>query len=608
MAGYKNSPTGILDDNRGAVKVSRHWHDLSMTRDTSLPIGKVVPIYNKLFQGNTRLKINTHYALQTNATNSPVFTRLDMVATTVYCPIRLYVPDLYGNNFQEIDSIPDIPLPLFDIFDDGSSDSHRVITIGSLLHRLGYPAIYTDESGHVRPVLKNGATISPLYTADFNEAYLVYNSLSVYAYYDACRYLFADAYDKNIPFEHATVIEDLVMGSDSIITRQYRVLREEYIYDYDVLVSLIYRAKGFASRLDGGNYADVRSWVLTDTVLSGAFGDLPPVSLISSISSGSQSRPTTSWPLDNITTHEGLFPALFKPDLFSAYYDSEETDKLAIMTSGNIQSIRVAQADYNLKASILVRGKQYDKYNEVINGGNVSINDSPVFCGSDYVRIQFQDIVSTAQTENQPLGTPTSRGYGAEFDTPRIDFVTQEPGILLTLCSVVPRVSHNNAVKPEHRYRNFGDIPNRFFDGVGFQDLRAGDMNYTGAPGLDDLSVGSQAYYMEAMVDYDIVDGLLATSGYKSYTLHRQYDLGSDLPESSTLYDEILNDPQILLDLEYGKYMRGSDYEYIFPAYAPLSVEGRAKAQQLDNIFAQIHFDIRAYQPLTNQVITTNSI
>lgn len=224
----------------------------------------------------------------------------------------------------------------------------------------------------------------------------------------------------------------------------------------------------------------------------------------------------------------------------------------------------MAQADYNLKASILVRGKQYDKYNEVMNGGNVSINDSPIFCGSDYVRIQFQDIVSTAQTENQPLGTPTSRGYGAEFDTPRIDFVTQEPGILLTLCSVVPRISHNNAVKPEHRYKNFGDIPNRFYDGVGFQDLRAGDMNYTGVPDLDNLSVGSQAYYMEAMVDYDVVDGLLATSGYKSYTLHRQYDLGSNLPVGNALRQEILDNPAILLDLEYGKYMRGSDYEYIF--------------------------------------------
>lgn len=607
MSGYKNSPTGILDDNRGTVKVSRHWHDLSTTRDTSLPIGKVVPIYNKIFQGNTRLKINTHYALQTNATNSPVFTRLDMVATTVYCPIRLYVPDLYGNNFQEIDSIPDIPLPLFRT--SWNDPEPFAITIGSLLHRLGYPALHSDENSTLFPIFKNGDTPFDFAVRDqVTSLYSDYNSLAVFAYYDACRYLFADAYDKNIPFEHASITETIVGEDLASSYRRYDVLRDEYLFNYDNLVSLIYSAKGFSLSSNNSAYSNYKGWVLSSNSEDSSFGIKPYTTLLSSLIIGSQSRGTYDWPLDNITTHEGLFPALFKPDLFSAYYDTEETDKLAITTSGNIQSIRVAQADYNLKASILVRGKQYDKYNEVMNGGNVSINDSPVFCGSDYVRIQFQDIVSTAQTESQPLGTPTGRGYGAEFDTPRIDFVTQEPGILLTLCSVVPRVSHNNAVKPEHRYKNFGDIPNRFYDGVGFQDLRAGDMNYTGVSLVDDLSVGSQAYYMEAMVDYDVVDGLLATSGYKSYTLHRQYDLGADLPAGNELRDEIFENPAILLDLEYGKYMRGSDFEYIFPAYAPLSVEGRSNAQQLDNIFAQIHFDIRAYQPLTNQVITTNSI
>lgn len=578
MAGYKNSPTGVLKDDRGDVQVNRHWHDLSHGRITSLPFGKVVPIYNKFVQGNTKVKMDNTYAVQTNATLSPVFSKVDITATVVYCPIRLYVYGLYGNNYQEIDEIGDISLPHLDDPYDSAQINH-ICGVGSILHRLRYPGFY-EVDGYIFPLFEDSK--SSILSHEVTNPHNSLNAVSILAYYDACRYFYADAYDKNIPFE-ASVVTAGIQDDIQVQT----LTRIEYMVDYDKLVESIY-----AFRF-GREDILIPGVITPDDTL-----DFPsfPVVFCSRLSTGTKFAPMQL--VGNaMQMHDGLFPCTFKPDFFNAWYDSDETEKLVITSTGTIQSIRLAQADFNLKASILVRGKRYNDYNNVLNGGDLSMNDHPIFCGSDYLELGFQDIVSTATTENKPLGTPVARGFGRNFKTPTIEFTTHEPGVLLVLASCVPDVAHRNETLVDHTYLEFKDIPNRFYDGVGFQDLRAGLANFTGTA-IDDFAVGSQAFYMEAMVGYDIVDGLLATAGYDSYAFTRRYGL-NELEQ---------DDPEIIIDLCYGKYFRTGDYEYIFPAYAPINADGLASAPQLDNIFLYADIDVRFYQPLTNQVITTNSI
>lgn len=582
MSGYKNSPTGVLDDNRGEVSVRRNWHSLESKRYTSLPFGKVVPIYNKILQGNTIVKMDPHYAIQTNPAVSPVFSSVSISTTTVFCPVRLYVYGLYGNNYQELDDISDIILPYFN--PDSTDIYNRGIFIGSLMSRLRYPMLWERQdssSSDTRPVMSNGKnflndgnSFTPIYEETFN-------CLAVLAYYDACRYFYADAYDKNLPFESSTIS----VGFASDGTQEITVGRNLFYYDYDRLVEQIY------------DFKFGRTSALSLCALSfNQVGDVAYfIPQCSELSVGSQFNPD-AFKADTFQVHDGLFPCTFKPDYYNCFYDSDEVDKLVVSTSANIQSVRLAQADFNLKASVLVRGRRYKDYNEVLTGADLSINDSPIFCGSDYIDVAFQDIVSTAKTEGAPIGTPVSRGYGKRFDTPRVEFTTQEAGVLLVLASAVPEVAFNNEVDRQHSYRFFSDIPNRFYDGVGFEDLSAFNLNFTNSS-IDNLSVGSVPFYMELMTGYDIVDGLLATQGYKSYTFTRQFDL---LLEDATAEE--------LLDRQYGKYFNTGDYEYIFPAYAPINADGYSATPQLDNIFLYCDFNIRVYQPLTNQVIATNSI
>lgn len=586
MAGYKNSPTGVLNDDKGRVSVSRHWHDLSHKRITSLPFGKVVPILSEFLQGNTKVKLDTKYALQTNPTVSPVFSRVDITTTAILCPIRLYVHGLYGNNYEEIDLIEGLNLPTFTTsFDPGLGGA---VLPGSLLARLQYPRVailpVTGDVDHkLCTIYERSLTqMSGVQLSSF-DLFNEYNCLSVLAYYDACRYYYADAYDRNLPFELSFVSRE---------ADHYRLQRQEYFIDADKLVKGVFSFR-FVENL---HLPLDDAWTIASAIDNNGYLNSWLPGLIPGLESNVDNF--RDFPVDHLTCHDGLFPCTFKPDYLTAFYDVDEVEKLVVTTAGNIQSIRLAQADFNLKASILTRGKRYSDYNEVMTGAELSLSDHPIFCGSDRITVAFQDIVSTASTSNQPLGTPVARGYGKSYDTPRIEFTTQEASVLLVLAQAVPEVAHKSAFPRHHRYMQFGDIPNRFYDATGFQDLQGQDINFTGIEALDLLSVGSQPFFMESMVKYDVVDGVLATSGYKSYTFTRQFDYS------------LIGQGEIdaFVDIEYGKYFSTGDYEYVFPAYAPLSAEGLSQAPQLDNIFLLADFDFRVYQPLTNQVITTNSI
>lgn len=589
--GYKNSPTGILDDQKGGVGVNRHYHDLSRMRATSLPIAKVAPILNIFLQGNSHVKMNPRYAVVTNPTVSPVFSPIDVTSVTVFCPLRLYSRGLYGNNFLEVDNIDDIAFAQMagghqKINDDTNGFA---CLYGSLLNRLGYPCFINNGNEVVYPLNRRNQFSYDWYEAEPNNdlPFFGLNALSVLAYFDSCRYFFADAYDKNLPFV-TTYLKSNIDGDAWLYNRQ------EYFISYDELVSAIYDYR-FA-----GNeaFCPLNPSLVGLPNLDFNFSDAFPF-LLSSIQSDTYEQIYTL-KMDNVCVADGLFPVTYKPDYFSAWYDAEETEKLAISTTGNVVSIRLAQAEFNKDASILVRGKRYGDYNEVLTGATLELKDHPIFCGSDRLRIAFDDRNSTAQSGDQPLGTPYGKGQAHNFKTKRIEFTTQEAGILLVLATAVPTVFHSDATNPIHKYLKFGDLPNRFFDGAGFQSLRAGEAVYTSSE-LDQMEVGTQPFYMESMVGYDVVDGLLATAGYRSYTFTRNYDI-------STLPQTVVGDIGFILDNNFGKYIRTSDYDYIFPAYAPIGVEGQSTTPYQDNIFLLVDFNLRVNQPLTNQVITTNSI
>lgn len=632
----KNSPTGVLNDGN-QPRVARNWHDRSQDNVLSIATGFEVPTLCEWLQGNSTVKLDINCAIQTQPTLSPVFADVYVNNLIVFCPLRLYVPGLYGNNYLEADVIENISFPQISSLFSGAfsedPENQHVILQGSLLAHLRYPRAFSTglpvdnrlwitNSGQLEIETAEGEfSYYDSYTpVDFSQ----YNALGVLAYFDACLHYVVDPYDKSIPFERTEFTIEYLSDSN-LATPEYSldVQRFRTAYDYDDLLSLVYEAKGLktgTNYLDNGLQIDGLPQSATTLPLLSSYVSVP-IELAEAISEEGSSFRLDAWngssseklgfqTIGSYVSHEGLFPVTFAPDYFTTFYDDDQVNKLyqISFSDGSYMGLRLAQADYNRTVNAIIRGQKFDDWDEATYGVNLKLSDHPIKLGSDSFRIAFKDIVnqnSGAERSGNPvpLGTAVARGYAAQGLKKEFHFTTLEPGILFVLTSAVPAVQYSADVPIHNRYLKMGDLPNRYYDGATFQNTRFGEMIHTGSSyiPLDDYSIGSVPIFYENMISHDRVSGLLATEAFGSYTFTRDFGPRGFL-DGITLNDDDDITPAAVLDLARSKYVNGANYDYQFAASSPIfNALGDTAASE--NYFLYMHFQLRVLEPLTNQVI-----
>lgn len=577
----------------------------------------------EFLQGNSTVKLDINSAVQTNPTSSPVFGTMSVDIKSIFCALRHYVVGLYGNNLLENDFVEDIAFPLVEAASD--YDNLPCNALGGLFAHLRYPrvsgvlAVGDGVSRVVYAPLRKKARISGdlLYSSFTNPAtgdvslespYLSSNPLSgknavpVLAYIDACLHYCVDPFDRVIPFESTLISE-----SAGAIEIQRTIVGVEY----DSLMNLIYESKGFSVPTPNMDRNLINFMSLDLGVNSSDENAILEFSLLPQYLPDFETG-TSSDALDAIsqmTFNDGLFPTTFKPDLFTSWYDDDQVNKLTAISfdNGNYTGLRLAQAEFNRLANNLIKGQTYEDYVDTTYGYNLKMCDHPILVGTDTYHIRFQDIVNTAArmgtgVQEVPLGTAVARGYASSSLNKTIHFTSQEPGYLLVLASLVPSVSYTEDVPAHLSFTKLGDTPNRFFDAAGFRNLKVGEAYFT-STNADDYSIGSQPFYYYNMLSYDRVSGLLATEGFNSYSFIRDFDvsgLGINWRDGSFISESLF------IDALRSKYVNGTQFDYAFPANAPISVGDEYTAianATAQNYYFVFYFDLRVLEPLSNQVI-----
>lgn len=622
----KNSPTGVLDVSKNS-SVFRNWHDRSHDNVFGIAAGFVVPTLIEFLQGNSTVKLDMNCALQTQPTLSPVFADVFVNNRVIVCPLRLYVAGLYGNNFLEADVVENIQFPRihYTPLDEDSSmitDTQDWFAVlqGSLLAHLRYPRVWSFgvpiETRHwitkkLQLNIIDGDEEDEIPSYE-SVLWSNYNALSILAYFDACLHYVADPYDKSIPFETTSFIVE----SDAKV----KVSRVRSAVNYDDILNAIYEAKGFntgTSYLTNGHTSvPIESFVGIPLLTPVTFEDMGPQEDIAN-----NNDLTCFGIIPNIgshISHNGLFPDTYRPDYFTTYYDDEQVGKLYTINVGDSYvGLRLANAEFNRMATNIIKGQTFKDWNEASYGVELHLSDHPIFVGSDTFKIRFQDIVNTnsgAQKNDSfvPLGTAVARGYAASGLDKTITFTTLEPCIMLVLTSLVPSVHYAADVPAHHEYQKMLDLPNRYYDGVGFENIPFGRMTHTGFAfrDLDNQSMGSVPFYYQNMISYDRVSGLLATNSFRSYVMERDFGLGGYFDSVGPITtDNALELLHSFVDLLSSKYINGSNYDYAFASSTPIG-DGQVVAESAasENYFMYMHFALRILEPLTNQIISRNTL
>jgi hypothetical protein len=169
-------------------------------------------------------------------------------------------------------------------------------------------------------------------------------------------------------------------------------------------------------------------------------------------------RATASGTGFNAFTQNGLVVKTYQSDIFNNWI---QTDWItgengiaaitAIDTTGDsftLDALNLAQKVYNMLNRIAISGGTYEDWQEAVYSEKAMRRaETPIYCGGYSSEIVFEEVVSTAESENQPLGTLAGRGAEQNAQGGNIVIRCDEPCLIMGIASITPRLDYTQGNK-----------------------------------------------------------------------------------------------------------------------------------------------------------------
>lgn len=237
-------------------------------------------------------------------------------------------------------------------------------------------------------------------------------------------------------------------------------------------------------------------------------------------------------------TQEGLLLGTYQSDVFNNWLDNATINsltarnKVKVNEAGefSIDMLNITQKLYNYDMRIGVTDGTLDEWREVTYG-NASKGKSlkPVYEGGLSKEIVFDQVVSTASTEESPLGSIASRGqFGSKHKGGYAQIDADEEKLVMVIAKITPRIVYNQGNVWTCNLKTLEDLHKPALDKIGYQNLLTDQMavfdTVVNADGsLVTKSAGKQPAWQWYRTNYDDALGNMAeTEDYKVFG--RDYD------------------------------------------------------------------------------------
>ena len=185
-------------------------------------------------------------------------------------------------------------------------------------------------------------------------------------------------------------------------------------------------------------------------------------------------------------SQSGLAVKTYLSDRFNNWLNTEWIDG----TTGGINAITAVDVSdgkltmdalilqkkiFNMLNRVAITDGTYQAWREATYGiRSATLPESPIFCGGMQSEIAFDEIVSNAATEEEPLGTLAGRGIATMYKSGRgLKIKCTEPSMIMALGSITPRIDYSQGNKWWTRLENMDDFHKPTLDAIGFQELIA---------------------------------------------------------------------------------------------------------------------------------------
>lgn len=292
----------------------------------------------------------------------------------------------------------------------------------------------------------------------------------------------------------------------------------------------------------------------------------------------------------------GLCVKTYQSDIFNNWLSKETTEAtgnlMVDVTKGlNLDALNLAKKVYNMMNRIAVTGGTLDDWTEAVYGDQV-INrcETPVYEGGMSSEIVFDEVVSSAATDEDALGTLAGRGFQLKESDKggHVSIWSDEPCFIIGIASITPRIDYSQGNKWYlTRLMNLDDMHKPSLDGIGFENLMAEQLDGNAAirkqnGSYESPAIGKLPAWMNYQTAVNDVYGDFADENKAGYmVLRRNYELGKR--SGANGYE--IKDATTYIDPKKFNY-----------AFADTTIESQ-------NFWTQIAFRVEARRKMSAKVI-----
>lgn len=217
----------------------------------------------------------------------------------------------------------------------------------------------------------------------------------------------------------------------------------------------------------------------------------------------------------------GLVLKTYQSDINTNWVNTEWIDGetginaiTAIDTSSGsftLDTLNLAKKVYTMLNRIAVSDGSYNAWIQTVyTSGGLNHVETPVYLGGSSLEIEFQEVINNSGSEDQPLGTLAGRGIATSHKGGNIVFKADEPGYILCISSITPRVDYFQGNEWDIYLQTMEDLHKPQLDGIGFQDRLYRNLNASASLTDLELSIGKQPAWIEYMTNVNKTYGNFA--------------------------------------------------------------------------------------------------
>lgn len=225
-----------------------------------------------------------------------------------------------------------------------------------------------------------------------------------------------------------------------------------------------------------------------------------------------------------------------------------------------MDELNFKQKLFNMMNRIAIQDGSYDAWQTAVYGATgPMVSESPIYVGGYSAEIAFDEVVSSAATDKEPLGSLAGRG-ATQSNTRKggrnIKIKCTEACLVMAINSFTPRVSYSQGNEWWTELQTMDDLHKPDLDGIAFQVLPTGWMQGTTERVDEETSeitspaVGKQPSWVEYTTAVNKTFGSFAAGGkLKWMVFNRNYR----------------TDPEIVTNLDdYTTYINPAEFNEVF--------------------------------------------